>query len=263
MNILVCAKQVPNTPKITINPKTNTLDRRGVLSMQNPTDICALGMALDLRESIGAHVGMVTMGPEQAVKILKDALSLGVKKACLVSDAAFAGSDTYATSSILAAAIRHIEKTFPPDLILCGKQSLDGETGQVGPELAEMLNVPQITNATEFRIENGRVMAKQMAESGFRWLSAPLPALVTVNDHNGLPLFRPGKPDAVPEIEHIGKDLLLEIDPDCAMGLSDSQTRVIRAFVPSSARRNIPVDGKTASDKAGQLLKMLRADGIF
>lgn len=263
MNILVCAKQVPNTTRITINPQTNTLERRGVLSIQNPSDICALGMALELRHSLGAHVGMVTMGPEQAEKILTDAITLGIEKACLISDAAFAGSDTYATSAILAAAIGHIEKTFPPDLILCGKQSIDGETGQVGPELAEMLDLPQITNAVEFRIENGRVLAKQMVESGFRWLSAALPALVTVSDFNGRPLFRSGRPDDKPEIEHIGKDALLALDPGCAMGLAGSKTKVIRAFVPSSVRKNILIDGKTAQDKAARLLGLLRADKIL
>ena len=146
MEILVCIKQVPDTTEIRIDPETNTLIRTGVPSIMNPFDAYAVEQALQLKEMTDGRVTVVTMGPPQAKSILGDALAMGVDDAYLVTDRKFGGSDTLATSYILASVAR---KLGPFDVILCGKQAIDGDTGQVGPEMAEHLDIPQITYVSQ------------------------------------------------------------------------------------------------------------------
>lgn len=266
MNILVCAKQVPNTGNITINPVTNTLERKGMLSIQNPSDTYALKLALEMKQKYGSTITMLTMGPKQAEKILNEGLMLGVDFCYLLSDPAFAGSDTYATASILAAAIEHISKERTFDLILCGKKSIDGETGQVGPELAQLLNLGQITNVGELSLENGQILAKQFIENGCRWLSSKFPVLLTVNDISGRPIFYPqGVHDGAKEKKavHLSAADLLEINPNCCMGLKGSLTKVVRTFMPSSVRKNIIIQGDTPESSVKKLVEQLKAGGII
>ena len=143
MKIIVCIKQVPNTTEIKIDPVKNTLIRDGVPSIINPDDKTAIEVALQLKEKHGAEVVVLTMGPMQAEKALREALAMGADEAYLLSDRAFAGSDTLATSTIIAAAV----KKLGADLVLCGRQAIDGDTAQVGPQIAEHLGIPQITYA--------------------------------------------------------------------------------------------------------------------
>ena len=147
MNICVCVKQVPDTTEIKIDPVTNTLIRRGVPSVVNPFDLYAMEMALQLKENRGGKIYVISMGPEQAGQAVRSCLEMGADEGRLISGRAFGGSDTYATSYILSQGIRMLEKqdNIKFDLILCGKQATDGDTAQVGPEMAEHLGIPQIT----------------------------------------------------------------------------------------------------------------------
>ena len=141
MNIIVCIKQVPDTAEVRINPETGTLIRDGVPSIVNPFDMHAIEAGLQLREKVGGKVTVLTMGPPQAESALRDAIAMGADDAVLLSDRAFAGSDTWATSHILSKAISKLGA----DIITCGKQAIDGDTAQVGPEVAEFLNIPHIS----------------------------------------------------------------------------------------------------------------------
>src|SRR5574337_964299 len=166
MNIVVMIKQVPDTSEVRINRETNTLIRDGVPSIINPFDRYAIEEAIRLREQHGGKVTAVTMGPPQAADALKEAVSLGVDDVVLLSDRAFAGADTWATSYTLAKGIRKIGNT---DLVIAGKQAIDGDTAQVGPETAEMLGIPFVAYIRKIeKIENGRMTAERMMDEGYR-----------------------------------------------------------------------------------------------
>jgi len=178
MKIVVCIKQVPNTDKVRINEATGTLIREGVPSIINPDDMNALEAALALKDQdANVHVAVITMGIPQAEDALREALAMGADEAIHLTDRAFAGSDTWATATVLAAALRKIGDY---DLVICGRQAIDGDTAQVGPELAEFLGLPQITYVRELSVENNRVRAKRAVETGYFEMEAPLPALLTV-----------------------------------------------------------------------------------
>ena len=165
MKILVCVKQVPDTTEVRIDRETNTLQRQDVPSILNPFDRHALEEALRVKERCGGTVSVLTMGPLQAQEVLKECLALGADEAVLVSDKAFAGADTLATSRTLAAAIAKLQ---PAELIFCGKQAIDGDTAQVGPELAEHLNMAQITCVSKLEVfpAERRLIAEREVEDG-------------------------------------------------------------------------------------------------
>ena len=178
MNIVVCLKQVPDTTDVKIDPNTNTLIRQGIKAVINPFDSFALEEGVRLKEKFGGKVTAISMGPPQAVDILKDAIAVGADEAILLSDIAFAGSDTLATSATLGKAI---EKIKAYDLIICGRQTLDGDTGQVGPELAENLGTPFVAYVSKIEeIANGKIRVQRMAEDGYETIEASLPAVITV-----------------------------------------------------------------------------------
>ena len=177
MKIVVCVKQVPESTDVDWDPKTGSIIREGIPGVLNPNDKNALEAALQLKETHGGVITAVSMGPEQAEEALREALSMGIDKAVLLCDKQFAGADTLATSYTLSLAL---EKLGAFDLILCGKESADGVTGHVGPQLAEFLNVPQLTYATEIAINDRSVRIKQRLEDCCRILESPLPAVVTV-----------------------------------------------------------------------------------
>ena len=177
MNTIVCIKQVPATSEIGWDPKTGTLIREGADGVLNLTGKHALEAALRLQEQHGGHSTALSMGPPQAEEALREALSMGIDRAILLSDCAFAGADTLSTAYTLSLAAKKIGRY---DLILCGKESSDGMTAQVGPQIAEFLNLPQLTCATEITIEDPSVRIKQKVEDGFRILKTPLPAVITV-----------------------------------------------------------------------------------
>ena len=178
MKIIVCIKQVPNTTEIKIDPVTNTLKRDGVPSIINPDDKAAIEAALQLKEACGAEVTVLSMGPPQAEKALREALAMGADEAFLITDRAFGGSDTLATSTIIATAIR----TLGYDMIFCGRQAIDGDTAQVGPQIAEHLGIPQITYAAgiSYDAETGLLTVKRQFEDRYQTLQVQGKCLVTV-----------------------------------------------------------------------------------
>ncbi len=181
MHFVVCLKQVPDTSEVRIDPKTNTLMREGVPSIINPYDAHALEEALALRDKAGGKVTVLSMGPPQAVDSLRKAVSLGADEAILLSDRAFAGSDTLATSYILAQALEKIRQEQGIDLVLCGKQAIDGDTAQVGPGIARRLDIPQLTYVIKVDwIKEGEIQVHRKLEDGREVARAKLPALLTV-----------------------------------------------------------------------------------
>jgi electron transfer flavoprotein beta subunit len=183
MHSVVCIKQVPDTTEVRIDPKTNTLMREGVPSIVNPFDLHAVEAAIKIRDEYGGKVTTISMGPPQAQEALKKVITLGVDEAVLLSDRAFAGSDTLATSYILTQAIRKIGETDPVDLVICGKQAIDGDTAQVGPGIATRLKIPLITYVIEIDsidVSNKEIQLKRSVENGRTVLMMKYPALLTV-----------------------------------------------------------------------------------
>ena len=177
MNIFVCVKQVPDTAEMKIDPVTNNLVRDGVTNIMNPYDQYALETALEIKDSMGAKVTVITMGPPHAESVLKDCLAVGADEAILVSDRAFGGADTLATSAALAETIRHLGI---PDLIMCGRQAIDGDTAQVGPEIAAHMGLAQVTYAAEVSVEGDDIIVKRESDKGYDMISVQKPAIVTV-----------------------------------------------------------------------------------
>lgn len=175
MRIVVCIKQVPNTSEVKINPD-GTLKRDGVPSIMNPDDKAGLEFALQLKEKYGAYITTITMGPLQAKKVLAESIAMGADKGVLLTDRAFAGADTLATSKALAAALR----TLGFDLIIAGRQAIDGDTAQVGPQIAEHLDLPQVSYVTALEKDGETLKVRRQFEDGYQLLRVPTPALLTV-----------------------------------------------------------------------------------
>ena len=258
MQIIVCIKQVLDTEEISrakVDPSTNTLIREGVPSIINPFDENAIEEALRLKDEQNAQVVVLTMGPPQAEEALRKALAMGVDQAVHLCDKAMAGGDTLATSFTLAKAIRKIGVF---DLILTGKQSIEGDTAQVGPGIAEFLKIPQITYARKLEIKDKKIRAERTLEDSFEVVEASLPALVTVTKEINLPrypslrgLLRAKKEKILIWNHH---DLALQKEK---IGLDGSPTKVIKVFVPDPPKRGKIFSGDI-SEVADQLLKELR-----
>ncbi len=258
MNIVVCIKQVPDTTDVKINPETNTLVREGVASIINPFDMYAIEEAIKLREHFGGTTTVLTMGPPQAQEALREAISLGIDKAIHLSDRAFAGSDTWATSLVLAKAI---EKIGDYDLIVCGKQASDGDTAQVGPGIATHLDLPQATyvrriDTVHFDTDPKMMVVERLLEEGYELLELKLPALITVVkeiNEPRLPSLR-GKMNAKKaQITTWGNsDLGAEINQ---IGLDGSPTRVVKIFTPPQKE-----GGKTFEGEPKEVVNQLLAE---
>ncbi|MFO8032310.1 MAG: electron transfer flavoprotein subunit beta/FixA family protein [Desulfohalobiaceae bacterium] len=183
MHIVCCLKQVPDTAEVKIDPETNTLVREGVESILNPYDLVAVEMAVRLKEEHGFRASAVCMGPPQAESVLRQVLSLGIDSGVLLSDRAFAGADTLATSYTLAQAVRALNQELTVDLVLCGKQAIDGDTAQTGPGIATRLGFTQFTYVTGvdlFDPEQKQIRIRRKVEGGQEVLQSQLPALLTV-----------------------------------------------------------------------------------
>jgi electron transfer flavoprotein beta subunit len=236
MRIAVCVKQVPDTTRVEIDPKTNTLVREGVESVLNPLDAFAVEEALRIREKLGGAVTALTMGPLQAERMLREVLALGVDEAVLVTGREFAGSDTWATSYALARAILSLGRF---DLILCGKQAIDGDTAQVGPELAAHLGLPQATYVRRIReIAQDHAVVESLTDCGYQVLRLPLPALMSVVKEINEPRL-PNLEDLYrgrfATVKKLGsKDIAADLRE---IGLEGSPTRVVRIFPHSPARK--------------------------
>ena len=227
MKVIVCIKQVPNTNKVRLDPETGTLIRKGVPSIINPDDKAGLEAALRLKDAHGAHITVLTMGPPQADKALREALAMGADEAVLLTDRAFGGADTWATSSTIAAAI----KTMEYDLIITGRQAIDGDTAQVGPQIAEHLGLANISYAEELRVEGDSVVVKRQYEDRYHIIKAKTPCLITALSELNEPRYMTprGIFDAYEkEVKVMGRPDI-EID-DSNLGLKGSPTRVFKSF---------------------------------
>lgn len=228
MNIVVCIKQVPDTTEIKINPETGTMIRDGVASIINPDDKGGLEMAIQLKEQFGAHVTVITMGPPQADIILREAFAMGADRAIHLTDRKFAGADTLATSYALAGALKKLDF----DLLITGRQAIDGDTAQVGPQIAEFLDLPQVSYTQELKFDGEKYFTiKKATEEGYQMLQVEAPCVVTVLSSANTPRYMSvgGIVDAYQkEVELWGKDNI-EVDEE-NLGLKGSPTRVRKAF---------------------------------
>ena len=228
MNIVVCIKQVPDTNEVKLDPKTGTLIREGVPSIINPDDKAGLEAALRLKDSMGAKVSVISMGPPQADVALREALAMGADEAILITDRAFGGADTWATSSTLASAV----KKLPFDLIITGRQAIDGDTAQVGPQIAEHLHLPNISYADEIKVEGDSIVVKRQYEDRYHIIKAKMPCLITALAELNEPRYMTpmGIWDAYHEKE-VTIWTLEDLDVDRSnIGLKGSPTRVWKSF---------------------------------
>ena len=252
MNIIVCLKQVPDTEAVKLNPETNTLIRDGVENIMNPFDKQALEAALMLKDKEGAKVTVLTMGLPQAADVLKEAIAMGADEGYLLSDRALAGSDTLATSIALAAAVKHIGGY---DLVMCGKQAVDGDTAQVGPEMAEHLGIPQITGALRVTFEDGKFMVVRENESSVQTLACAGPLLVTVTRAEKEPRFASIKGKMKARKAVIPTLTVADLGIDTKLiGLSGSPTKVKRVFTPEVAVVESEIINEEDMDKAVDML---------
>jgi electron transfer flavoprotein beta subunit len=268
MNMLVCIKQVPDTTEIKINPETNTLIRDGVPSIVNPFDAYALECAAKVKDANpGSKIVVVSMGPEQAKVALKECLSVGGDKAYLVSGREFGGSDTLATGYALAKATAKIEELegVKFDIIFCGKQAIDGDTAQVGPQIAENLDYPQVTYAFEaWAQENGTVKVKKEVEDGFEMLEMPLPCVITVTKPNYEPRYATIKSKmaankaVIPVLS--AQDFELDLGQ---VGLKNSPTRVKKTFTPPRKSGGMKIKEENNEESAKKLFEILRDKNII
>jgi electron transfer flavoprotein beta subunit len=231
MNVVVCLKQVPGTTEVKIDPQTNTLIRQGIENIINPFDTYALEEGVRLKEQHGGRVTVITMGPPQAEDALREAISLGADEAVLLSDGAFAGADTWATAYTISRAINKLEQY---DLIICGRQTIDGDTGQVGPELAEMLDIPFVAYVSQIEeIADSNIRVRRMVEEGHEVIEANLPAVITVTKDINVPRLPSLRGIARSKSASIPAWGAQELDVDKEMvGLAGSGTQVIKVFFP-------------------------------
>ncbi len=260
MNIIVCIKQVPDSTQVKVDPKTGTLIRAGVPSILNPYDHFALEKALEIKQKTGAKVTVLSMGPNQAVAVLRLALALGADEGVLLSDRAFAGSDTWATAYALATAIRKIGSY---DLILCGQMAIDGDTAQTGPGIANQLGIPQITFCSNVDANGNQVVVKKLIDGGKQILEADMPVLVTMT----MPVdYAPKYPSFLAAHKAQEKTIYTWTAADIGadpgkLGLNGSPTRVDRIFPPPARQKGEMVSGSPA-ELAAKLVEILKKESF-
>lgn len=256
MNIIVCVKQVPDAKDVRLDPKTNTLAREGVESIMNPYDQHALEEAVRIKETLGGEVTVLTMGPPQAEAVLRQAISCGADNGVLVSDRAFAGADTWATSYTLGKAITALGAC---DLVLCGKQAIDGDTAQVGPGLAMRLGIPYITCVQKVRQADATgLVVERMMDDGYDVIKIGYPALLTVVKDVNQPRV-PSLKGTMKAKKAVIKTLnAADIEADSAsIGLPGSPTQVVRVFPPEARGERCVLTGDI-DEQIEQLLLKLR-----
>lgn len=261
MNIIVLVKQVPDTAEVKINRETNTLIRDGVPSIINPYDMYAIEEALRLREQHGGKVTCVTMGPPQAAEALKEAVSLGVDDVVLLSDRAFAGADTWATSYALSMGIKKIGAF---DLVIAGKQAIDGDTAQVGPETADMLDIPFVAYVRKIESVAGKKMVvERMMDEGYDVVETSMPCLITVVKELNTP--------RLPSLKGKMKAKSLKVTPWSAadigadtnkIGLKGSPTQVVRIFPPAPRGQREILSG-SIEEQAAVVAKKLKEQSLI
>ena len=261
MNVLVCVKQVPDTTEIKIDPVKNTLIREGVPSIVNPFDGYALEAAARLKDKDPeTKIVVLSMGPEQAKAALKECLAIAADKAYLVSGRAFGGSDTLATSYILTNAIKKVEELEGKfDAIFCGKQAIDGDTAQVGPEIAEHLGYPQVTYALETEVDGDSLKVKKEVEGGNDIIGVKTPCVVTFTKPAWDPRYPTIKRKMAANkavIPVLSEADLPEIDLTQA-GLKGSPTKVKKTFVPQKKTGGVKIQEESGEESAKKLFALL------
>jgi len=267
MNILVCIKQVPDIEQIKIDTSKNVMLIEGVPTIVNTFDTYALETAVKVKDADPAtKVYVVTMGPEKAKEALKSCLSVGADKAYLVSDSVLADSDTLATSYVLGSAVKAIEasEALSFDLILCGKQAVDGDTAQVGSQLAEYLNYPQITSALEIALDGGKVRAKRETEEGNEVMEAAIPAVVTITKTAYEPRYASVKTKMAANRAQIPLLTAADLALDTALvGLNGSAAKVVKTFVPERKKGGVKIQEETGELAADKLTALLSNAGVI
>lgn len=262
LKIIVCAKQVPDTNEVKIDPVKNTLIREGVPSILNHDDANAMEEALRIKDmDPDTHITVITMGPPQAKDLLIECMAMGADEGILVSDRALGGSDTWATSNALAAAVNKIGDF---DLIFAGRQAIDGDTAQVGPQLAEKLDLPQVTYVKEFSIDGKEVTVKRALEDGYELVKLQLPCVLTAIKELNTPRYMSvgGIYDAVKADIPTWGAKELEIDLE-TVGLDASPTNVFRSFTPAPKGKGVMIEKDTVEETAAALLEMLHEKYII
>jgi len=262
MKIVVPIKQVPEVAEVKIDPETNTLVREGVPSILNPFDEFAVEAAMQLKEQFGGEVTIITMGPPQAKDALYKALAMGGDKAVLITDRAFAGADTWATSYTLAQQIKKMDY----DLVICGKQAIDGDTAQVGPEIAELLGIPQICYVRDIDVSDDEkhITVHRETDEGYEVVRAKMPLLLTATKG----LNEPRLPNIMGIMKAKKKPLEevtfedLGVDED-EVGLKGSPTQVRKVFPPEKKKGGTKIEPETPEEGAKQLVEFLAKKGAI
>ncbi|MGV9103075.1 MAG: electron transfer flavoprotein subunit beta/FixA family protein [Candidatus Thorarchaeota archaeon] len=262
MKIIVPIKQVPEVAEVKIDPETNTLVREGVPSILNPFDEFAVEAAIQLKEEYGGEVTLLTMGPPQAKDALYKALAMGGDKAVLLTDSAFAGADTWATSYTLAKQIKKMDY----DLVICGKQAIDGDTAQVGPEIAELLGIPQICYVRDLKLSDDEkhVIVHRETDEGYEVVKSKMPLLLTATKGLNEPrlpnimgiMKAKKKPLEEVSFEDLGVD-------ENEVGLKGSPTQVRKVFPPEKKKGGIKIEPETPEEGAKQLVEFLAKKGAI
>ena len=260
MKVIVCVKQVPDTSgKVAVNPD-GTLNRASMATIINPDDKNAVEAALTLKDNTGCKVVVVTMGPPPAEGMLRELLAMGADEAVLVSGREFGGSDTFATSQILAAAVKKIGVD-EGDIVMCGRQAIDGDTAQVGPQIAEKLGIPQVTYVADLKVEGTKVTCKRMLEDGYMTIETQTPCLLTAIKELNAPRYMTvggifdcyNKPLTVYDYEALKDDPLIEVD---TIGLKGSPTNIYASFTPPQKGAGTMLEGadKGTCEKLASIL---------
>jgi electron transfer flavoprotein alpha/beta subunit len=254
VKIVVCIKQVPDTSEVRINPETNTLIRDGVPSIINPYDTHAIEAGLMIKEKTGASVMVITMGPPQAEAALRDAISMGADDAALISDRAFAGSDTWATAYTLSKAVEYLGA----DIIICGKQAIDGDTAQVGPEMAEFLGIPHVAYIRRIdEVRDNSIVVQRLMDDGFDVVESSIPVLLTVVRELNVPRLPSLKGKLAAKKAQIRKLTAADIKADeGSLGLKGSPTQVRNIFAPEAKKDRKMLTG-TVEENLDILVKEL------
>lgn len=265
MKIVVCVKQVPDTTEVKLDPITNTLIRDGVPSIINPDDKAGIEAALQLKEKLnnGSTVTIVSMGPPQADVALREALAMGADEAVLISGREFGGSDTFATSTIVAAGLKKIGY----DLVITGRQAIDGDTAQVGPQIAEHLGIPQVSYAEDINVEGDKVIVRRQFEDRYHILELPTPCLVTALAELAAPRYMSvgGCFDAYreKEVKVLGfEELKNDLNPE-HIGLKGSPTNVVKSFTKQAKGAGTIHKEISAEDAVAEIVAKLEERHII
>ncbi|GAB6184290.1 electron transfer flavoprotein subunit beta/FixA family protein [Thermodesulfovibrio hydrogeniphilus] len=260
MRIIVCIKQVPDVTEVRIDPKTNTLIREGVPSIMNPYDLHAIEAALQLKEKTNGRVTAITMGPPQAEEVLREAISMGVDDAILLTDRRFAGADTWATAYTLSKAAKKIGF----DLIICGKQAIDGDTAQVGPEMAEFLDIPHVSYVRKIEsVSQSEMIIERLMDDCYEKIALSIPALITVVKELNVP-----RPPSIRGKMAAKKAVIPKWNADDIeaeeenIGLKGSPTMVKNIFAPPPRGERTMLEG-TPDEIVEKLIRELRRLGCL